>query len=174
MTKVHFCRKKPNDLHLQSALRLLTLSRSKSTAAKLDDAIPQRQGRVVHVIAPNIQASSELNPSDDRKIASKKTIVGLLTTMTRGDGTPIYLLTAAKKSLPQFLTPPFFKPPEGDDGMYRAAYVYGSWKEDHNWPPCTNVQFIGRSSNVEDETMALLAEHGVDPRMVTKNIAQEV
>ena len=132
------------------------------TAAKLDDAIPQRQGRVVHVIAPNIQASSELNPSDDRKIASKKTIVGLLTTMTRGDGTPMYLLTPAKKSLPQFLTPPFFKPLEGDDGMYRAEYVYGSWKEGHNWPPCTNVQFIGRSCNVEDETMALLAEHGVD------------
>jgi exoribonuclease R len=132
------------------------------TPAKLDDAIPQRQGRVVHVIAPNIQASSELNPSDDRKMASKKTIVGLLTTMTRGDGTPMYLLTPAKKSLPQFLTPPFFKPQEGDDGMYRAEYVYGSWKEGHNWPPCTNVQFIGRSCNVEDETMALLAEHGVD------------
>ena len=122
----------------------------------------QCQGRVICVIPPKGSISSELTPSDERKIAPTKTIVGLLKSMTRADGSQLHLLTPSNRVLPQFLTPSFLKPQSGDDGLYRADYVYGSWKEGYNWPPCTNVKFLGRSCNIEDETMALLVENGVD------------
>ena len=130
----------------------------------VDDASQptQRQGRVICIIPPKGYISSELTPSDDRKITATKTIVGQLKSLTRADGSHIHLLTPSNRVLPQFLAPSFFKPQTGDDGLYRAEYVYGSWKEGHNWPPCTNVKFIGRSCNIEDETMALLVENGVN------------
>jgi len=141
--------------------------------------LPRRRGRVVHVLPPTLHLTCEIqtpnyDPSTASGITPKKTIVGLLKFMTRRDGTKLYLLTPSKKSLPQFLTPPFFKPTEGEDGIYRAEYVYGSWKEGHVWPPCTNVQFIGHSCNVEDETMALLIEHGVDHGEFESDVLKDV
>lgn len=145
------------------------------------EALPQRKGRVVCVIAPKETAGSqpsELNPGDDLKHAPRRTIVGTITTISKKEGKPLHLMTPNSKCMPQFLCHASFTPSNGEGGLYKAEYVYGSWAEHHNWPPCVNVQEMGRSCNVEDETLALLVENGVDhgdfPSDVLKDVQASV
>ena len=150
---------------------------SNDTAA----ASPQRKGRVVCVVPPKETAGSqpsELNPSDDSKRAPRRTVVGTITTIKRKEGKPLHLMTPNSKCMPQFLCHGSFTPSKGEGGLYKAEYVYGSWAENHKWPPCVNVQEMGRSCNVEDETLALLIENGVDhgdfPSDVLKDVQASV
>ena len=144
-------------------------------------ALPQRKGRVVRVIPPKDTAGSqpsELNPSDDKKLPPRRTIVGTITTINKKGGKPLHLMTPNSKCMPQFLCHASFTPSNGEGGLYKAEYVYGSWAEHHNWPPCVNLQEMGRSCNVEDETLALLVENGVDhgdfPSDVLKDVQASV
>mmetsp|Transcript_24168 Transcript_24168/g.40011 ORF Transcript_24168/g.40011 Transcript_24168/m.40011 type:complete len:960 (-) Transcript_24168:67-2946(-) len=130
------------------------------------------KGRVVYVVPPKETAGtqpSELNSTsasassnNNAPIAPRRTIVGTMNAIRPKDKKPIYLLTPNNKSMPQFLCPGHFRPSEGEGGLYKAEYVYGTWDETHNWPPCINVKEMGRSCNVQDETLALLVENGVD------------
>ena len=142
----------------------------------------QRRGRVVHVIIPKETAGtqpSELKPSDKSYLgrAPRRIIVGRLNHVRRNSG-HIVFLNPNNRSLPQFICPKDFKAPasEGKDAeyLYKAEYVYGSWKESSQRPPCTNVQKMGMSCNVEDETLALLLEfnvnHGDFPAPVLKDV----
>jgi DIS3-like exonuclease 2 len=139
--------------------------------------LPQRKGRVVCVIAPKETAGSqpsELNPGDNLKHAPRRTIVGTITTVSKKEGKPFHLMTPNSKCMPQFLCHSSFTPSNGEGGLYRAEYVYGSWAEHHYWPPCVNVKVMGRSCNVEDETLALLVENGVDHGDFPSDVLKDV
>lgn len=126
----------------------------------------QRHGRVIHVVHPK-QWSTEIksnNQSGDARNSSvaTKRIVGLLKRLKSGT---TLLTSANKKSMQQFrlsnsLAETYKDIPEG--AIFAGKYVYGSWKEDQNWPPCSNVEQFGHTGNIEDETAALLMEFGVD------------
>jgi DIS3-like exonuclease 2 len=86
------------------------------------------------------------------------------------------LLTSANKSLSQFRLSnddalKFKDSPE--DAIFQAKYIYGSWKEDFKWPPCTDVVQFGLSCNVEDETMALLIDNRVDHGEFPASVLEE-
>jgi DIS3-like exonuclease 2 len=124
----------------------------------------QRKGQVVHVVVPK-QLPSELQPADQGFLqrAPHRTIVGRLHRMKRKNG-DIFFLQPNNKSLPQFVCPPNVTATkqEEQECLYKAEYVHGSWKEADAKPPCINVQKMGMSCNVEDETQALLVEFDVD------------
>lgn len=148
-------------------------------SVKNDCAIAgQMKGRVVYVIPPKETAGnqpSELNPCEGTKRAARRTILGSINTVKRKEGDPLHLLTPNNRRLPQFLCPVSFKPPGGGEGrLYKAEYIYGSWAENRNWPPCVNVQEVGRSCNVQDETLALLLENGVDHGEFPSDVLKDV
>ena len=150
-------------------------------AAKQDGEAPlQHSGRVVYVIPPKDTAGSqpsELNPSEQKRLP-RRTIVGIMNPIHKKEGKSLYLMTPNSKCMPQFLCPSSFTPSSEEGGLFKAEYVYGSWGENHNWPPCVNVQEMGRSCNVQDETLALLVENGVDhgdfPSEVLKDVQESV
>jgi DIS3-like exonuclease 2 len=124
-----------------------------------DENLPQRRGRVVHVVPPK-SLFNEIDPTKETTTACRK-IVGTLKRLQSGTA----LLTSANKSLTQFRLSKtdqdkFMASP--DDAIFQAKYVYGSWKEDFKWPPCTEVVQFGLSCNVQDETTALLIDNKVD------------
>lgn len=132
---------------------------SKATEEHGRDTV-QRRGRVVFVIPPK-RFGSEINPA--QKGASKVTrrIVGTLKRLQSGTT----LLTSSNKSLVQFRLSDTDaqKYRDSSDGtIFVAQYAYGSWKPEHKWPPCQNLEALGRSCNIEDETTALLIENDVD------------
>lgn len=142
----------------------------------------QYQAKVIHVIVPKncgFIYASEINPSN--KVSGsfpKRIIVGSLMKMF-GDGeSDRCLFVPNSRTLPRFVTPCGTKVGDKSDQLYRAEYVYGSWRDDAKWPPCVNVQMMGQSCNVEDETSALLLEHDVDhgefSPEVLKNVDQAV
>ena len=152
----------------------------------------QRQGRVVCVVHPkSLTELSELahiarkdKTKQTRRSAPIRRVVGSMIVMRRANGNA-YLLTPTNRSLPQFICPGSFRldadqlKQNSEEGLlFKAEYVYGTWKEAHRWPPCVNVQQIGRSCNVEDETEALLIENGVDhgdfPAAVLNDVQQAV
>jgi len=149
----------------------------------------QKRGKVICIIPPkSIAGSSELTPADEsyRKKKPSRTIVGTLTKLP--DGGNKYLLSPNNKALPRFMCP--LKTGEllklnnnenqedGDDGMkhmlYKAEYIYGTWGQDHKWPPCVNVTRLCGSCNVQDETKALLVEHDVDHGDFPPKVLREV
>ena len=141
---------------------------SKSTSST--DEKPQRKGRVVNVVPPKA-FSSEINPTKQTKASCRK-IVGTLKRLQSGTT----LLTCSNKSLPQFRLSnddaKQFKN-SSDDAIFQAKYIYGSWKENYHWPPCTDVVQFGLSCNIQDETAALLIENQVDHGEFPANVLEE-
>jgi exoribonuclease R len=147
----------------------------------------QRNGRVIHVVPPKSLAS-EIHPNKSSTNTAAaatpptpyKNVVGILKRLQSGT----VLLTTANKSLPQFKCSEsalrenndFKDSPE--DAIFQAKYEYGSWKETHKWPPCTDVRQMGVACNVEDETKALLItnqlDHGEFPAPVLEECASVV
>jgi hypothetical protein len=126
----------------------------------------QRKGCVVHVIFPTESAGmqpSELKPMYQRHLqkAPQRTIVGRLNHMRskrvdrtrRNKNGDVFFLTPNNKTLPQFICPEDFRVCESDDKLgeilFKANYVYGSWREDQKKPLCINVQKMGISCNVK-------------------------
>mmetsp|Transcript_28620 Transcript_28620/g.52282 ORF Transcript_28620/g.52282 Transcript_28620/m.52282 type:complete len:1077 (-) Transcript_28620:756-3986(-) len=149
-----------------------------------DDAGHQAKGKVLYVIPPKSSQASELKPSDETRlgIIPSRTIVGSIHSLP---GTNRNILKPNNKSLPHFMCPRNFRPnikSEGNDtissALYRSEYVFGSWTATDPFPPCVNVKSMGNSCNVEDETMALLAEFDVDhgdfPSAVLKDVEESV
>jgi DIS3-like exonuclease 2 len=138
----------------------------------------QQRGRVVYVIPPKETPGtqpSELSPGDVKKLAPRRTIIGTLTLVPRKEGKPIRLLTPSNKSMPQFRCTNFVKNDTvSENSLCKAEYIYGSWNESYISPPCVNVQQIGRSCNVEDETLALLIENGVNHGDFPLDVLKEV
>jgi DIS3-like exonuclease 2 len=151
----------------------------------LPSEVKQRKGKVVHVVMPKETAGtqpSELAPSDKSHLdrAPRRTIVGRLDRMRRKHGGDVLFLTPNNKSLPQFACPRNVSTckQEEESALFKAEYVYGSWKESQQKPPCINVQQMGMSCNVQDETLALLVEfdvnHGDFPAPVLKDVEAAV
>lgn len=130
----------------------------------------QRRGKVICIVPPesSMAGSSELTPADESHRTKKpsRTVVGTLSKLS--DGGDKYLLSPNNKALPRFMCPPDtgeLLKLDNEDGaktLYKAEYVYGTWGQDHKWPPCTAVARLCGSCNVRDETKALLVEHDVD------------
>ncbi|KAL3924224.1 MAG: hypothetical protein SGILL_001170 [Bacillariaceae sp.] len=125
-----------------------------------EEALGQRHGRVVHVVHPKVMAN-EIRPTEKSNEMPTRRIVGTLKRLKRGTS----LLTPSNKSMEQFrlsnLAAEKFKDAP-ESAIFQAKYVYGSWKADCKWPPCSDVEQFGHSGNIEDETAALLIENGVD------------
>jgi DIS3-like exonuclease 2 len=151
------------------------------TIPSLDpSAASQPCGRVVHVVYPK-DVSSEIGQKD---VTSEKTarrrIVGSLMALQSGT----ILLTSTNKSLPQFKcvaqneTKELMQEIDRDHDikqvLFQAEYEYGSWNETHNWPPCTNVKFLGASCVIENEIQALLTENQVDHGDFSASVLKDV
>ena len=123
----------------------------------------QYRGRVIYVIPPKGPIPSEINPSDDtyKTALSKRTIVGSLIKLP-GDNSTFVLFSPNCRSLPRFMTPRSTELPSNPQQLYKAEYIYGSWRDDSKWPPCSNVIQMGNSCSVQDETEALLIEFNVN------------
>ncbi|EED93236.1 ribonuclease, partial [Thalassiosira pseudonana CCMP1335] len=109
-----------------------------------------------------------------------RTIVGTISKLHEG-GNGRFMLIPNNKALPRFMCPSNTKEAlnlEDDDDtagtLYRAEYVYGSWSDSNRWPPCVRVTRLCGSCNVEDETKALLVEHGVDHGEFPPAVLREV
>lgn len=145
----------------------------------------QCKGRVVHVCPPK-PVFSEMHP--EKKQLPTRRIVGSLKILNNNT----ILLTPNNRSLPQFRCPPEStkkligsmqsksdaKSNEAFNFYYQAEYVFGSWKETFNWPPCTRVKVLGEACILEDEIQALLTEydvnHGEFSGAVLKNVNDAV
>jgi VacB/RNase II family 3'-5' exoribonuclease len=145
----------------------------KEDAKRSDEIVVpgQRHGHVVHVVFPKVLAN-EINPTEKSNAKPTRRIVGTLKRL-KGDTT---LLTPSNKSMEQFrlsnaAAEKFKDAPE--EAIFQAKYVYGSWKEDHKWPPCTDVEQFGHTGNIEDETAALLIENGVDHGEFPASVLEE-
>jgi len=146
----------------------------------------QFQGIVVQIILPKTLAnpSSEINPycRYQDKVIPRRTIVGTLAQLP-GMNSTRFLLVPSNRSLPRFMTPnstqkvylqQIREGKDSDQIMYKADYVYGSWSNTDKWPPCVNLKIMGNSCNIEDETMALLAENGVDHGEFSRQVLKDV
>ena len=144
----------------------------------------QYRGSVIYVVPPKSAGNtqpSEINPSDEsyRHVAPKRTLVGTLTKLP-GENSKFFLLVPNNRSLPRFMTPASTKDilssksGNKEPQLYKAEYVYGSWKQNEKWAPCINLKALGRSCNVQDETEALLAEYGVDHGDFTSDVFKVV
>ena len=143
------------------------------------DGEEQFYGRIVHIVPPKASSgkqASELNPSDENFLMSnaRRTIVGTL--LKANQNSNRYLFLPNSRSLPRFMAPAGTEPQEGKNQgqLYRADYVYGSWSASDKWPPCINLNAMGQSANVEDETQALLLEFGVDHGDFGPEVLREV
>ena len=139
----------------------------------------QYTGQVICVILPKASAlpgnqPSELNPTiakSNQKSKPKRTIVGTVMPAT-GKNNNRYLFVPNSRCLPRFITPSSTRTKmielHGDDEdkirkqLCFVEYVYESWSNNDKWPPCINLKVMGQSCNVEDETMALLMDNGVN------------
>ena len=145
--------------------RLIPKNESHSSSNAAFD-IDQRHGRVVHVVHPK-QWSTEIKSNNKQDNTSKnsvttKRIVGTLKRLKSGT---TLLTSSNNKCMQQFrlsnsLAAKYKDTPDG--AIFAAKYIYGSWKEDQKWPPCSDVEQFGHTGNIEDETAALLMEFGVD------------
>ena len=143
---------------------------SKSEGGSRNASVKQRKGRVVYVIPPSPLAS-EINPTKSTP-SECRNVVGVLKRLQGGTT----LLTCVNKSLPQFRcsqrdSEKFKSSPP--DSIFQAKYRYGSWKEDFKWPPCVDLEQMGRACNVEDETRALLIENQVDHGEFPASVLQD-
>jgi len=141
--------------------------------------------------------------SKNKNSKPKRSIVGTLTSMP-GKNNDRYLFVPNSRSLPRFMTPyntaskvetlikEYEQNKEGCDDeqndkegnnnnqamiqahLCRAEYIYGSWSNNEKWPACVNLQFMGQSCNIEDETMALLIDNGVDHGEFTPEVLKDV
>ena len=144
---------------------------------KMEQDPVQRQGSVVYVFPP-APLLSEIEPTQNSNKERTRPLVGYLKILPSG----VALLTPLDKSLPQFKVPKSFQltqdAVEDNKTLYRAEYVYGSWEETHQWPPCRQVQKMGQSCVLEDEIQALLmlnrVDHGEFPSQVLHNVDQAV
>ena len=126
----------------------------------------QYEAKVIHVVIPKgstVNQTSEIKPTNEQKSDVRppsRIIVGTLANMPGQNSK--YLFVPNSRTLPRFV--PIGKIPKAESSkqLFRAEYVYGSWRENDKWPPCTNLKLMGQSCNIEDETAALLQEHGVD------------
>jgi exoribonuclease R len=127
-------------------------------------SLPQRKGRVVHVCAPPI-------PSDAPKgTKPSRVMVGTLKTLQSGT----CLFTPNDRLLPQFKCDSNVSSNQGKNqhknkdndkeanDLYRADYIYHTWRETHKWPPCKNLKWLGDACSVEDQIQGLLMENQVD------------
>jgi hypothetical protein len=116
---------------------------------------------VVYVVFPKVLAY-KINPTKKSNAKPTRWIVGTLNHLKRGAA----LLMPSNKSIEKFrlsiaAAEKFNEAPE--EAIFPAKYVYGSWKEDHKWLTCTDVEQFGQhKGNIEDESAALLTENGVD------------
>lgn len=129
----------------------------------------QRRGKVVHVVAPKAVTHSELTPS--ASLVPRRRIVGSLKRLPHGN---VILFTPNNSSLPQFLCPDKLDVKLEDGMLYKAEYVFGSWECTQRWPPCQNVQVLGKSCILENEIQALLLEHDVDHGDFDREVLQNV
>jgi DIS3-like exonuclease 2 len=152
--------------------RISTLEQAAAAAAAANNELPnpQRKGRVVHVCKPPV-------PQDSPKgTKPKRIMVGTLRLLQSGT----CLFTPNDKTLPQFkcdnTTAQQFRKllHTTSSDLYKAEYLYHSWKEDHNWPPCTNVHRLGTAYSIEDQIQGLLMEHQVDHGEFTPSVLQDV
>ena len=149
----------------------------------------QYTGEVICIILPKMTSlpgsqPSEINPSklsNSRKSNVAKTIVGTIMPMN-GNNNNRCLLVPNSRCLPRFMTPSgtrakFFHG-ENEQLMQsklcRAEYIYGSWSSNDKWPPCVSIKLMGDTCNVEDETIALLIEHGVDSSDFSPDVLRDV
>jgi len=58
--------------------------------------------------------------------------------------------------------------------LYRAEYVYHSWKEVHSWPPCINVNRLGNAFSIEDQIQGLLMENQVNHGEFSPEVLKDV
>eukprot|EP00934_Nitzschia_sp_Nitz4_P009430 Nitzschia sp. Nitz4//scaffold1_size375055//22941//26060//NITZ4_000211-RA/size375055-processed-gene-0.7-mRNA-1//1//CDS//3329540850//9420//frame0 len=120
----------------------------------------QRKGKVIHVVPPKF-IQSEVKSSSPKQNAPVKRLVGHLKRLQRG----ATLFIPTNKCLPHFRLTNSAADRLKDtkqDAIYTAIYTYGTWEPSHSWPPCGQVEQLGLSCNVEDETKALLIENDVD------------
>ena len=160
----------------------------------------QYVGKVIHIIPPKISSlsnqPSELNPSlgegnhqryNDKNHKPTRTIVGTIMPI-QGNNNNRCLFVPNSRCLPRFMTPPdtkvrlmSMKTQNGKDekdslqqNLCCAEYVYGSWSNMDKWPPCTNLRIMGQTCNVEDETMALLMDYGVNHGDFAPSVLKDV
>jgi DIS3-like exonuclease 2 len=137
------------------------------------DEQQQEFGHVVHVLPPK-PIRSELNPNE--VIIPNKRLVGVLKILNSG----MVLLTTSNKLLPQFLCPRGvtealeITSENANEVIVQGDYVYGSWGNRHVWPPCTNMQRLGKAFDVESEIMALLVENDVNHGDFRPEVLKEV
>ena len=156
---------------------------------KKDVNIDEEQftGEVICIILPKSsnQQPSEFNPSgkgNSKKVT--KTIVGTISPMP-GNNNNRLLFVPNSRCLPRFMTPSGTRAKlaamkqedeqiDVKSKLCCAEYIYGSWSSNDKWPPCTNLRIMGDTCNVEDETAALLIEHGVDHGEFSPEVLRDV
>ena len=169
-----------------------------------DEDYNQYVGKVIYIIPPKISSSlsnqpSELNPNlgegnlqrqKHNNYKPTRTIVGTIMPI-QGNNNNRCLFVPNSRCLPRFMTPPdtkvrllsMTKNNQGgkDDtkeslqkNLCCAEYVYGSWSNTDKWPPCTNLRIMGQTCNVEDETMALLMDYGVNHGEFAPSVLKDV
>lgn len=172
---------------IQSSLwnPIVNIRKRKNISSSNDVDDEQFHGRVIHVVPPKTSTGSqpsELNPSkggQQKHTKIHRTIVGTVR-KAPGENSNRYLFVPNSRCLPRFMAPPGTQEPstKKKGQLYRADYVYGSWKTTDKWPPCRNLKPMGQSANIEDETQALLLEFGVDhgefDPSVLRNVENEV
>lgn len=134
-------------------------------------------GQVILVVPPKAIMSwqaSELNPGEETycEKTTRRTIVGTLKKMPGANSNRI-LFVPNSRCLPRFMSPPSTRIKEADR-LFKAEYIYGSWSQKDKWPPCRNLQELGQTCNVEDETLALLSEFGVDHGEFEPSVLKDV
>jgi DIS3-like exonuclease 2 len=132
----------------------------------------QRKGRVVHVCAPAVPKEAPKNTKP------RRVMVGTLKSLSSGT----CLFTPNDRTLPQFkcdniVVRQLFQRDSNEDSsgdLYRAEYVYQSWKDNHTWPPCVNVQRLGEAHSIEDQIRGLLMENEVDHGEFSPEVLNDV
>jgi exoribonuclease R len=133
---------------------------------KEDEKQSQVFGRIVYICPPKA-IQSELGSAP---VIPRRRIVGSLKVLQSGTT----LLTPSNKGLPQFKCPPTKNLESSEDIIYQAEYEFGSWKQEHKWPPCINLKRLGQSGDMEDEIQSLLLENGVDHGDFTPEVMRNV
>jgi len=139
--------------------------RKRKVKQELDIAKEQYQAMVIHVVIPNgsaVNQPSEINPTNEGKSDAQPSRIIVGTLMNMPGQSSKYLFVPNSRTLPRFVPRGVPRIAMNPNQLFRAEYVYGSWRENDKWPPCINVKAMGQSCNVEDETAALLLDHGVD------------
>ena len=160
----------------------------------IGDEEEQYTGEIVCVILPKLSSgsqASEIKPNNDvirpnrKNVKPTRSIVGTIMSLP-GNNSNRCLLVPSSKCLPRFMTPFNTRSMiirksnnvkdenEIQKILCKAEYVYGSWSNNDKWPPCVNVQVMGETCNVEDETQALLIDNGVNHGEFTPQVLRDV